>query len=245
MPRARQDNLSLRQMLPNLVTIIGLCSGLTAIRFVLLGRADIAATLILLSAVMDALDGLLARRLDAASSFGAEIDSLSDFVCFGVAPGLVIYQFALSDVHGIGWVFVLVYTVCACLRLARFNITRDVPLPTLTKPHFIGVPAPGGALLALLPVFLSQIGFPVVRDVPMLCGAYIAGIGLMMISRVATPSSKALHVQRDKAVFVLIGVAAFVGLAFTRFWLLMTIIGLAYLCIVVWSVWRHMRGARP
>ena len=245
MAARRPDSLSLRQLLPNLVTIIGLCAGLTAIRYVLLGRADVAASLILLSAVMDALDGLLARRLDAASNFGAEIDSLSDFVCFGVAPGLVIYQTALSDVHGIGWVFVLVYIVCACLRLARFNVDRDLPPAASARPQFIGVPAPGGALLALMPVFLSQIGFPVLRDAPMICGVYIAAVGLLMIGRMATPSIKAVHVPRDKAGFVLIGVAVVVGFAFTRFWMLLAAASLAYLGVVAWSVWRHLRSTRP
>jgi CDP-diacylglycerol---serine O-phosphatidyltransferase len=242
---ARQDNVSLRQLLPNLVTIIGLCSGLTAIRFVLLGELGTAAALILLAAVMDALDGLLARRLEATSSFGAEIDSLSDFVCFGVAPSLVIYQFALSDVRGLGWVFVLVYAVCACLRLARFNITRDVVLPGTTRPHFVGVPAPGAALLALLPIFLAEQGFGLSQDLSMSIGVYLATIGLLMICHVATPSIKALNVPKDKAVWVLVGVAAFVGLAVTRFWLLMCVLGIAYLAVIGWSIVRHLRGIRP
>lgn len=241
----RQDNVSLRQLLPNLVTIIGLCSGLTAIRFVMLGQLGTAAALILLAAVMDALDGLLARRLEATSSFGAEIDSLSDFVCFGVAPSLLIYQFALSDVSGLGWVFVLVYAVCACLRLARFNISRDVVLPGTTRPHFVGVPAPGAALLALLPVFLSQQGIAISKNLSMMTGVYLATIGLLMVCHVATPSTKALKVPKDKAVWVLVGVAVFVGLAVTRFWFLMCVLGIGYLLVICWSIARHLRGIRP
>jgi CDP-diacylglycerol--serine O-phosphatidyltransferase len=241
----RQDSVPLRQLLPNLVTIIGLCAGLTSIRSILLGQYDMAVILIAIAAVMDALDGLIARRLAAASTFGAEIDSLSDFLCFGVAPGLLVYQFALADVHGMGWVFVLVYTVCACLRLARFNITRDAILPETTRPHFVGVPAPGAALLALLPVILFKLGFPIVRDAPILCGLYIGLIGVLMVSPIATPSSKAIKVPRDAAVWVLIGVAVIAGLAVTRFWLLTAVLGGAYLLVICWSVWRHLRGLRP
>lgn len=241
----RQDSVPLRQLLPNLVTIIGLCSGLTSIRYILLGQFDLAVILIAVAGIMDALDGLIARRLDAASTFGAEIDSLSDFLCFGVAPGLLIYHFALADVHGIGWVFVLVYTVCACLRLARFNISRDIILPETTRPHFIGVPAPGAAVLALLPVILSRQGIPVAGDFPMLCAVYTGIIGLLMVSHIATPSSKAIKIPRDKAVWVLIGVAVIVGLAVTRFWLLATLLSTAYLLVICWSVWRHLRGKRP
>ncbi len=245
MPRLRQDSVSLRQLLPNMVTILGLCAGLTAIRFTLLGRVDIAAALIVLAAILDGLDGLLARRLDAASPFGAEIDSLSDFVSFGVAPGLVMYQFALPDTRGLGWVFVLVYIVCACLRLARFNVDRDTPLPAETRPHFVGVPAPGAALLALLPVFLFQLGMPTLHDLPLLGGFYLGLIGLLMISRIATPSSKALRVPQDKARWVLIGAAVVAGLAITRFWLLMSMAGLCYALVISWAVWKHLRGHRP
>jgi CDP-diacylglycerol--serine O-phosphatidyltransferase len=241
----RQDSVPLRQLLPNLVTIIGLCAGLTSIRSILLGQYDMAVILIAVAAVMDALDGLIARRLSAASTFGAEIDSLSDFLCFGVAPGLLVYQFALADVHGVGWVFVLVYTVCACLRLARFNINRDAILPETTRPHFVGVPAPGAALLALLPVILFKLGFTIVRDAPILCGVNIGLIGVLMVSPNATPSSKANKIPRDKAVCVLIGVAVIAGLAVTRFWLLTAVLGAAYLLVICWSVWRHLRGVRP
>ena len=241
----RQDSVPLRQLLPNLVTIIGLCAGLTSIRHILLAQYDMAGILIAIAAVMDALDGLIARRLDATSTFGAEIDSLSDFLCFGVAPALLVYQFALADVQGVGWVFVLVYAVCACLRLARFNINRDVVLPETTRPHFVGVPAPGAAVLALLPVILFKQGFTIARDAPVLCGVYIGLIGLMMVSHIATPSSKAIKIPHDKAVWVLIGVAVIVGLAVTRFWLLTALLGVVYLLVICWSVWRHLRGVRP
>jgi CDP-diacylglycerol--serine O-phosphatidyltransferase len=240
----RQDSVPLRQLLPNLVTIIGLCSGLTSIRYILLDQYELAVILIALAGVMDALDGLIARRLDAASSFGAEIDSLSDFVCFGVAPALLIHQFALADARGMGWVFVLVYAVCACLRLARFNINRDVFQPETTQPHFVGVPAPGGAELALLPFLLHKLGMPIGQDQPVLCGLYLGMIGLLMVSRIATPSAKAIKVARDRTIWLFVCVPVVVGLAVTQFWLLAAMLGLGYLLVIAWSVLRHLRGHR-
>ena len=124
-------------------------------------------------------------------------------------------------------------------RLARFNINRDVVLPETTRPHFVGVPAPGAAVLALLPVLLFKQGFTIARDAPVLCGVYIGLIGLMMVSDIATPSSKAIKIPHDKAVWVLIGVAVIVGLAVTRFWLLTALLGVVYLLVICWSVWRH------
>ena len=116
------------QLVPNLVTILGLCAGLTALRFAFAGRFEQAAALIILAALLDGFDGLLARKLDAASPFGAELDSLADFLNFGVAPAFLVYQFALGRAADLGWTAALVFAVCACLRLARFNVSRDVPV---------------------------------------------------------------------------------------------------------------------
>ena len=131
--------------MPNLVTILGLCAGLTALRFAFAGRFEPAAALIVFAALIDGFDGLLARRLDAASPFGAELDSLADFFNFGVAPAFLVYQLALTGAPDLGWTAALVFAVCACLRLARFNVSRDVPVTG--RAHFVGVPAPAGALL--------------------------------------------------------------------------------------------------
>ena len=120
--------LPLLQLVPNLVTILGLCAGLTALRFAFAGRFEAAAALIVFAAVLDGFDGLLARRLDAASRFGAELDTLADFFNFGVAPAFLVYQLALTGAPDLGWTAALVFAVCACLRLARFNVHRDVPV---------------------------------------------------------------------------------------------------------------------
>ena len=197
MSERRRDSLSLTMLLPNMVTILGLSAGLTSIRFVLIGRFDIAAVLIIFAAAIDGLDGLLARRLNAASSIGGELDSLSDFVNFGVAPGILVYQYALSRDFATGWMFVLIFASCACLRLARFNVSRDDP-PPAGKPHFVGVPAPGGAMLALLPLFLTQYGLIDARGYPFAYGLWMGLVAWMMISKIPTISSKALGWRRGR-----------------------------------------------
>ena len=242
--RGDERSLPLLMLIPNLVTITGLCAGLTAIRFIMVERFDIAAMLIIFAAAIDGLDGLIARRLNAQSNFGAELDSLSDFLNFGVAPGLLVYQYALAGTYSTNWVFVLVYTLCGCLRLARFNVNRDQPLPPGTKPHFTGVPAPGGALLALLPLFVALLGLVDVSAFPLAYGIYLALVGLLMTSRIPTFSPKTLRIPRDKAIFVLIGTVFVLGLLVTRFWLLIVLAGLGYLVITVISVATYLRHWR-
>lgn len=244
MLRRDERTLPLLMLLPNLVTIAGLCAGLTAIRFIMVGRFDIAAMLIVFAAAIDGLDGLIARRLNAQSNFGAELDSLSDFLNFGVAPGLLVYQYALAGTYSTNWVFVLVYTLCGCLRLARFNVNRDTPLPPDTKPHFTGVPAPGGALLALLPIFMALQGIVDASAFPMAYGIYLALVGLLMTSRIPTVSPKAMRIPRDKTIFVLIGTVIVIGLLVTRFWLLMVLFGLAYAGVTGWAIANYLRRRR-
>lgn len=238
--RPTRRRLPLVQLLPNLVTLLGLCAGLTSIRYVMQDDYEIAAGLIILAAVLDGMDGLIARRLNAASHFGAELDSLSDFVCFGVAPGVFLYHFALNGLPGLGWLFVLVYILCACLRLARFNVMRDAPPPP-GRAHFVGVPAPAGAMLGLLPVYLELSGVLEAARFPLLVALYVGAVGLLMISRLPTISPKALSVPRDKAVLVLVGVAVFAGLAVMRPWLVLVVADLAYLAVVVVGMWRYRR----
>src|SRR6188472_2839198 len=148
---------SINRLIPNVLTLAALCSGLTAIRFGLQGQMKLAVIAIFVAAVLDALDGRVARRLGVTSRFGAELDSLSDFLCFGVAPSLVLYMAALKGAGALGWVVTLMFPICSALRLARFNtgLLSDVPPPAWTSSYFTGVPAPAGALLALIPLMVS------------------------------------------------------------------------------------------
>jgi CDP-diacylglycerol---serine O-phosphatidyltransferase len=238
--QADRRSLPLLHLLPNLVTLVGLCAGLTSIRYVLDGRYEIAAALIILAALLDGVDGLVARRLNASSHFGAELDSLSDFVCFGVAPGVFVFHFALAGMPGIGWLAVLLYILCACLRLARFNVMRNAPPPP-GRAHFIGVPAPAGAMLALLPVYLTLSGWLDLRELAAPVALYIAFVGLLMISRLPTVSLKGMRVPRNRAVFVLLGVAVFAGFAVIRPWGLLALADLIYLGVIAHGAYRHRR----
>jgi CDP-diacylglycerol---serine O-phosphatidyltransferase len=235
-----RPTLPLVALIPNLVTLLGLCAGLTAIRYALDDRFEIAAALIVLAALIDGMDGLLARKLNAASSFGAELDSLSDFVCFGVAPGIVVWHFALSSLPGIGWLCVLVFSLCCCLRLARFNVSRDAPPPP-GRAHFVGVPAPAGAMLGLFPVFLALSGLTRTADWPLLVAPWIAFVGLLMISRLPTLSPKGLRVARRNAPVVFVGVAVFAGLLVMRPWAVLAICCALYIAALAQGAWTHRR----
>lgn len=240
--RRPPENMAFLQLVPNLVTILGLCAGLTAIRFAFLGRFDLAAGLIVFAAVIDGFDGLLARRLDAESLIGAELDSLADFVDFGVAPAIVVYLATLSGTGDLGWTFALVFAVCCCLRLARFNVNRDTPMEG--RAHFVGVPAPAGALLGLLPVFLTLGGVVDASEAPWAVAPWLGLIGLMMVSRLRTFSPKAIRVPRERSRFILVAAALLVGLTLTRFWLLLVVFDVAYAALLVHAAVVSRRNRR-
>jgi len=230
-----KDRMPFLQLVPNLVTIAGMGLGLTAIRFTMDDRFEFAVVLILLAGLIDGLDGLIARRLHATSDFGAELDSLSDFLCFGVAPGLLVYRFALGETHAFGWIFVLIYAGAACLRLARFNVMRAEPD---SMRHFTGVPAPAGAGLALLPMFVTFADLGDARAVPVLVAIWLGLVGTLMISRIKTFSPKALRIPRGAVGFALIGTVIAVGMVFTKIWLLMVIIVVIYVVLLMPAIWR-------
>ncbi len=241
----RRERLSLMQLVPNMVTIIGMCAGLTSIRFTFDGRFELAAALIIFAAVMDAFDGLIARKLNATSSFGAELDSFADFVSFGVAPGILVFVYALaSPIAGIGWVFVLVFSVCACLRLARFNISRATP-GSGSQRYFVGVPAPAGAMLGLMPVFLGLAELVEPSRAPFVVSVYMGAVGLLMVSRLPTPSIKMVRIARDNAMWVLLGLTVFAGLLLLRTWATLVAGNLIYLGLLVWVAARRKRGRAP
>ena len=232
LPGEPAKSLPFLHLLPNLVTIIGLSAGLTSVRFAFDGRFRIAALLIIFAALIDGLDGLLARKLKAQSSFGAELDSLSDFLCFGAAPAIVVFFFALTDAPGFGWIFALVFAICCCLRLARFNVNRGLP-QTPGRAHFTGVPAPAGALLALLPVYLTHGTVLDARQAAIPVALYLGAVGCLMVSRIPTLSPKGLRISRDHVPYLLVITGAVVGMAFTQFWLLMVLLVVAYAAAIV------------
>jgi CDP-diacylglycerol--serine O-phosphatidyltransferase len=224
-------------LLPNVVTILGLCVGLTSIRFAVDDRFELAAGLLILAALIDGMDGLLARKLDAASPFGAELDSLSDFLCFGVAPAILVYEFGLMGLEGLGWIASLTFAICCCLRLARFNVAaKDETTP---KGSFTGVPAPAGAMLGLFPLTLSLAGIVDLSALPVLIALWMLAIGALMIARFPTLSLKAMRVSRENVVYVLLGAAVVIGLMLTRLWLFHVGASLIYLALIAHGALRR------
>ena len=242
-PASERRSLSLIALVPNMVTLLGLCAGLSSIRYVLQDDYATAAVLVIVAALLDAMDGFMARKLNAASSFGAELDSLSDFVCFGVAPGIFVYHFVLQDLPGLGWPFVLVYVLCACLRLARFNVASKETSASAKK-HFTGVPAPAGAMLCLFPVYITLAGWVDLTKWPVLVAVYLGCVGLLMVSRIPTPSIKSMRVARSQAVWVFLGVAVFAGALAMRPWWVLALADLAYLAVVLRAGWLHRMSRR-
>jgi CDP-diacylglycerol--serine O-phosphatidyltransferase len=224
-----EPQLLVLKLLPNLVSILALCSGLTAIRFAIAGNISFAVFLIALAAALDGLDGRLARMLKSESAIGAELDSLCDFVNFGVVPGLVLYLWGLGSEIQIGWIAVLVYAVACMLRLARFNVGSRAAAPA-EKTVFIGVPSPAGAMLALMPIYLSRVTD---FHLPALgVAAWMVAVGALMISRVRTPSLKRMTIAASWAPFALIGAVAVVGALVTFPWVTLLALSAAYLMAI-------------
>lgn len=230
-PRPRRK-MHILQLLPNLVSILALCAGLTAIRFAVDGHFGTAIALIGLAAALDALDGRLARMLKSESAIGAELDSLSDFVNFGVTPGLVLYLWGLKGDASLGWIAVLIYAVCCILRLARFNVgNKSAPLggDAPERTTFIGVPSPAGAMLVLVPMYFS-FAFDGQVIVPnMVIMLWMVAMGVLMISRIRTPSLKRVTVEAENARFILVGGAAVVAALLTYPWVTLLVLAVAYL----------------
>ena len=236
--------IPVRSLLPNVLTLIALCAGLTAIRFGLQGRWESAVIAIAVAAVFDALDGRMARLLKGTSKFGAELDSLSDVISFGVAPALLMYLWALRDLKGAGWVLALAFCVCCALRLARFNTAEENPsAPSWSKNFFVGVPAPGAAGLALLPLIADlHLENDFFRQ-PILCGFIFAIVSFLMVSQVPTLSAKRLAIKREYALHILVIVGLLTALVATFPWLVLTILGLLYWVSIPYGAWKYRKLA--
>jgi CDP-diacylglycerol--serine O-phosphatidyltransferase len=197
---ALREDLPFGKFIPNALTLLGLCTGATAIRFALSGHWQAAVVAIVIAAVLDTLDGRIARLLGLESKFGAQLDSLADLVSFGIAPAVLVYMWTLYHGGGAGWTIALVFCACCAIRLARFNIQSEAAdQDGAPEGLFTGVPAPAAACLILLPMLLSFEGpVPLLRD-PFFNGGWIAFISLLMVSRVPTLSLKNLYVPRRLA----------------------------------------------
>jgi len=231
-PRRRFRPVPLRLLIPNLITLLALCAGLTAIRMALEGKMDVAVYLILLAAILDSMDGRIARLLKGTSKFGAELDSLADFVSFGAVPALVLYLWGMNQAGPFGWIAVLVFSICGALRLARFNVQIDDPnKPAWMANYFTGVPIPAGAILLMLPIYLERSGLPNVLSPPLVTTIYTIVIALLMVSKVPVFSGKKLgaRVPRESVLPLFVAAIAFVALLVSYPWEVLAIGTIAYL----------------
>lgn len=236
--------IPLRAVLPNAVTALALCSGLTAIRFAILGNWEAAVLMVLAAAVLDGIDGRIARLVRAESRFGAELDSLSDAISFGVAPALILYLWSLSDLGRFGWLVALLHALFCALRLARFNAQIDLAeQPHKSAGFLTGVPAPAGAALALTPVYLwLWTGEPLTRA-PAVIAVWTVLIAILMVSSVATfgPKLRLRQNVRFEAIAVLVALAAALVSAP---WTTLAIVAIAYLVSIPFSIRSYRRIRR-
>jgi CDP-diacylglycerol---serine O-phosphatidyltransferase len=254
----RFRGVPLRLLIPNLITLLALCLGLTAIRFALEDEISWAVMAIAVAAVLDGLDGRIARALKGTSRFGAELDSLADFVDFGVAPALVLYVFTLSQMRSLGWFAALIFAIACALRLARFNVMIEDPnRPAWQSYFFVGMPAPAGAITGLLPVYLHLSLLHAPRS-PALAPfeiAYVLAIAWLMASRVPHFSGKSIgRVPRDYVAVVLFALAAGILLLANFPMEMLAAMTLVYLAAIPFSIkrfgqmrraWREGASAPP
>ena len=247
----RYTGPSFNRIIPNLMTMAGLCAGLTSMRFALEGRFGSAATAIAAAAVIDGLDGRLARLLNATSRFGAEFDSLSDFLCFGVAPGFTLYLWSLQRAGAYGYTPCLMFAVCMALRLARFNAAIDgAPKPAYSYNFFTGVPAPAGAGLVLFPLFLGLEakslgldGLLAVTQYPLFNAVMLIGVALLLVSTLPVWSFKNFRVPSHTVLPLLLGTGFYVALLIADPWAALAAGGLIYLGMIPLSI-RSFRRLR-
>jgi CDP-diacylglycerol---serine O-phosphatidyltransferase len=239
--RRRFRPIPLRMLVPNVITLLAICAGLTAIRLSIEGRLELALGAIVFAALLDGIDGRVARLIKGQSRFGAELDSLADFVNFGVTPGLILYFWQLHELNNVGWIAAMIFAISGGLRLARFNATMDDPnKPAFAAAFFTGVPAPAGALLVLLPIYLSFLGVPKLPTT--LVAMYTLMVAFLMVSRLPVFSGKTMSTRVPPEmvlpVFVLVVLA--IALLIGYPWYLLSVGAIIYLLTLPWG-WMSYR----
>jgi CDP-diacylglycerol--serine O-phosphatidyltransferase len=230
--RERFRAIPVRILVPNVITLLALCAGLSAIRLAVEERLEWALAAIVFAALLDGIDGRVARMLKGTSRFGAELDSLADFVNFGVAPALILYFWGLHELKSAGWIAALVFAICAALRLARFNVMIDDPdRPAWAGNYFVGVPAPAGAITVLLPIYVQFLGVPHFDFLAPLSLVYTLGIAFLMVSRLPVLSGKRVgkRVSPDMVLPVFVLIVLFFALLISYPWEVLTIGTVIYL----------------
>ena len=242
--RRRFRRIPVRTLAPNIVTLLALCAGLTAIRMAFENRYVLALAAIVFAAILDGIDGRLARLLKGTSRFGAELDSLSDFVNFGVAPALILYFWDLHELKSAGWIAAMVFAICAGLRLARFNVMIDDPdRPAWTSNFFVGMPAPAGAITVLLPIYAVFLGLPRSGVLTWLTLVYTLVVASLMVSRLPVFSGKrvGMRVPPEMVGPLIVLVVLSIALLLAYPWIVLTAGTLAYLGCLPFG-WLSYRG---
>ena len=232
-----------RMILPNAITLIGVCIGLTSIKFAIDGKFAIAIIAILFAGLMDALDGRIARLIKATSKMGKELDSLGDVISFGVAPALIMYFWNLQYLDKLGWFFCLIYVVCVALRLARFNVNSEEE-PSWKDNFFEGMPSPAGGVIILLPLIFSFSGlekyiFKVNYDI--LVPAFFILVSILLISTIPTYSFKKIVIPRTMTKFLLFGMVLFFGALLVYTFKVLALSSLIYLCLIPISYFHYKK----
>src|SRR6478609_3256554 len=245
--RRRFRLIPVRTLVPNLITLLALCAGLTAIRLSVEDKLEWAVAAIVFAALLDGIDGRVARMLKGTSRFGAELDSLADFVNFGVAPAIILYFWGLHDIKSAGWIAALVFAICAGLRLARFNVMIDDPnKPVWAGNFFTGIPAPAGAITVMLPIYLSLLGVSDGLITAWLTFFYTLAIALLMVSRLPVFSGKRVgkRVPPEMVLPVFVLVVLFIALLVSYPWQVLALGTLAYLACLPLGLWSYRNYRR-
>lgn len=239
----KKSRVPLYSVIPNVITILALCLGLTSVRYAMDSKFIIATSLILVAAIMDSLDGRIARMLNCSSNFGAQLDSLADIVSFGVSPCLLVYMWSLHSIpyKGVGWTVVLFYITCSALRLARFNTQQSDPEKAeISKYFFTGVPIPAAAALILMPMgFTFQLTDWVMPNW-MVC-IYMVIVGCLMVSTIPTFAYKKMSVEREYIPFILVASGLLIAGILLEPWVVLPLLGVAYLIAIPCSIIQHRR----
>lgn len=245
------ESLPISRLFPNIVTLLGLCFGLFALKYAISEKWETAVIFIIIAAIVDGMDGRLARLLNASSNFGAQLDSLADFFNFGVAPALVIYMWSTHEVKALGWAITLFFVISQALRLARFNVSIDDDSidKEIKDKFFRGVPAPCGAFLCLLPLMLSfmfkeEFGYQFITITPVMISFYTAFVAILMVSTIPTISVKNVKIRRDMASFVLAIAGLLIIALIIKPWVVLSLICVGYFLTIPFSIIAYLRIMR-
>mgnify|MGYP002701151365 FL=1 len=233
------EKKNVRMILPNMLTLIGVCIGLTSIRFSFNGQFDLAIIAIIFAALIDGLDGRIARLIKGTSKVGKELDSLTDMISFGVAPAFIMYFWTLSSLGRLGWLICLIYVICVALRLARFNINSNQE-PSWRDNFFEGVPSPAGGILVLTPLVISMTNFDLVKiDNNTIAPIFFIVTSLLLISKFPTYSFKKIVIQRQTTIFLLFGIVLFFGFILIYPFIAISISAIIYLLMLPISYFHY------